>query len=791
MSTASTDPTLTFVSGTASSVKFRFVNPNPTMAKTFFLEYTTESGQNTSTRIPLVASDASGDILPITGLDSSKAYLFQLTQTGVDIAGVYQRFSDIYKYSPVGPPSAPKINVEYSRVTDGGCELNITPGATNGGKNIKYAFHSQNTSNVDVPPIKHWTLVDASSSGVITLANGNLYYPFTDLSNGNVYEFWVNAINDLGECSEDSNTMVVTPTNCPSYVVNLAATVGDASALIKWEPPVDISNAPYTRQTDVNAYTLVVNDNLTKQDISIRTFKIDASNAFPDLSLNTVGVVSTYSFKVTQLKNFQNYTVTVYASSKNGDGLQRNIQVLPYSSDLDINSTVKAYPGNQRIDVSWNTPLSSSFPINKYTADIYSATETITALGTKVTLTKVGSTQNITYDPSSNGATAGFSSLTNGTLYKIVVTVVLENPSDKSLVVCTVDEKTSGIFSKPFTTSGPVTSYAFNPYPSLAILDWNEPSNTGGYPIVRYDISYVDLSGIVQNFSTKDSTITITGLANGTNYGVNISPVTGPVLTYNNTNVVKSTFVSGTVKSDGSFNAVASFNNLVANTVNNLSYKYVDASNITLQWKRPTPLLSGDTVAGSTQSVVSYAIYATNEQGYYSGNAVATVYDLSDNKFDLSQNITVNVNSTGYYGVRMTVLYKYTAGTVQQQNIVSNIQYIPYSVGQAPSISSIDISNVIIPKSSNNPSQYTEGTVTINITNNNELPTGVICFAPDIKGDSINGATQTASSLATANAKIVATSLTTSQVVFVYKYAVAVTLVTASNKYGASYLTKP
>jgi hypothetical protein len=136
------------------------------------------------------------------------------------------------------------------------------------------------------------------------------------------------------------------------------------------------------------------------------------------------------------------------------------------------------------------------------------------------------------------------------------------------------------------------------------------------------------------------------------------------------------------------------------------------------------------------------------------------------------------------------VLYKYTGvGGDASFNITSNIQYIPYSTGSAPtfSLAASSIVNTLVPKSSTNPKAYTKGTVTINITNNNDIPSNVTCFAPDIDGSSLSGALQRADGSLTADSIIVTSADgLTSTVVFVYNYAISIILVHASNKYGST-----
>ena len=798
-------PTLTFVSGTETSANFRFVNNNASVSgvttKAFYLEYTHKSGLNVSSRIALSVSDSSGDII-VNSLDSSKTYLFELAQTGTESAGVYIKRSSVVTYAPAGAPGAPIIS-NLVRNTDGGCELFVTPAAANGGTNIKYAFHSQNTTSVDSPPIKHWSLVDPSGSNanVITLANGNLVFPFSDLSNGDVYEFWVNAINSIGECSPNSNTVVVSPTNCPAAVRDLAQTAGDASAIISWKKPLDETTAITTSATPIISYTLVVNNNATKLNVSTQTFVLDASGNYGDLSWNKTdasnALATVYEYKVAGLTNFTDYTITVFASSVNGAGLERSIQVLPFSKDLNVNSSLKAYPGNTLIDVSWNAPSASIFGVKHYVVDIYTVADVVTAKGVTKTLTAVaGQQKTVTYDMSSNGANNGyttrFTGLTNGQLYKIVVTVVLKNGTNE--IVCTVDKDLNGVFSIPFTSASAVTNYGYNPYSTLAILDWNDlsGSDTGGYPIVRYDVSYVDVSGVVQNLSTKDSTITITGLKNDISYGVYITPITGPVLTFNGTNVVKSTLITGAQNSSNSFRAVSSNSqNVVANTVNSLSYKNVDAANVRLIWKQPDPVTSGGAQTSSS-SVVQYNIYRTNSQGFIDFSGYSPIsYDASWNSLtDISSNVTVPARSSGYLGVITTVLYRYTSQAGDASfNITSNIQYIPYSTGSAPafSLAAGNIVNTNVPKSSTNPKAYTKGIVTINITNNNDIPSNVTCFAPDVDGSSLTGAIQRADGSPTADSIIVTSADgLTSTVVFVYNYAITILLVHASNKYGST-----
>lgn len=770
-----TKPTLSLLSGTASSAKLHFQNPNQSSAKSFFLEYTLTGVYSPAVRIELPVSDASGDV-EVDGLQVGKKYIFQLVQTGRDAGVVYQVYSDTVEYLARGAPGAPTINSDLTRVFDGACELNVTLGDSNGGSGIMLAFSSQNISRIEVPPIVHYALRDPS---------GNATFTFIGLINGDTYEFCVNAINGDGECSADSNTVQVIPTNCPTKVLNLDAAPADSSVKVSWKAPEDLGIT-----TPVIAYHVNVEGNGSSNTYN---FPIDASGiAFPDLSLNS-GV---YSYTVKNLVNYTNYKFTVFADSSNGEGLPNSINALPFSSSLDVNGSLKAYPSDKRIDVSWNEPEAiTGFPVKSYTVDLYQVSGVKDDVFTKIAVKTVND------DPSLNAYTTFFSggSITNGKLYKVAVTVTISNTtvSPAQNVVCTVDIKDSGVFSIPYTSANAVSNYGVNSYSSLVILDWNAPSVTGGYPVIRYDISYADPSGVVVNKTCKDSSITLTGLTNGIIYKVNITPVTGPVLTFNDTNVVPSQEVVGAVLANQNFSATANAPATVnANTVNNLSYENVANANnqITLHWKQPQTLVTG-AAEGSSSTVVDYKIYDTNEQGFKMNNYLYTVtVDPSWNSTtDISYSIPVAVNSTGYYGVTMTVAYKYIFGYAPHtlapiyvtQNITSNIQFIEYSTGSKPVISLIDISNVETAKTLTSPASVLS-TVTVNVLNYNSTLSSVVCFAPDLTGgNSLAAATKIAGI-----ADINTLNATTKQVKFTFNYKVDICLVVATNAVGSFALEK-
>ena len=764
-----TNPTLSLLSGTASSAKLHFQNPNQSSAKSFFLEYTLTGVYSPAVRIELPVSDASGDV-DVDGLLVGKTYIFQLIETGRDAGVVYQVYSNIVEYIARGAPGAPTINSDKTRVFDGACELNVTLGDSNGGSGIMLAFSSQNVSNLESPAVKHYQPLRDPS--------GNTTFTFIGLTNGDTYEFWVSAINGDGECSVDSNTVQVIPTNCPTKVLNLDATPADSSVKVSWRAPLDLGIA-----TPVITYHVIVEGNGSSNTFN---FPIDASGiAFPDLSLNS-GV---YSYTVKNLVNYTNYKFTVFADSSNGEGLPNSINALPFSSSLDVNGSLKAYPSNKRIDVSWNEPEAiSGFPVKLYTVDLYQVSGAKDDVFTKI------ASQTVNDDPSLNAYTASFSggSINNGNLYKVAVTVTISNTtvSPAQNVVCTVDIKDSGVFSIPYTSANAVSNYGVNSYSSLVILDWNAPVVTGGYPVIRYDISYVDLSGVVVNRTCKDSSITLTGLTNGTLYKVNITPVTGPVITFNDTNVVPSPEVVGAVLANQNFSATANAPATVtANTVNNLSYANVANVNtqIKLSWKQPQTLVSG-AAEGSESTIVNYKIYETNEQGFKMTNYwMPVAADPSWNSTtDISFSVPVAQNSTGYYGVTMTVAYKYITSysfgvpAYYTTYITSNMQFIEYSTGSKPVISLIDISNVETAKTLTSPASVLS-TVTVNVINNNSTLSSVVCFAPDLTGgNSLAAATKIAGI-----ADINTLNATTKQVKFTFNYKVDICLVVATNAVGS------
>ena len=188
----------------------------------------------------------------------------------------------------------------------------------------------------------------------------------------------------------------------------------------------------------------------------------------------------------------------ILGSSDNPVGAQRPSLEITFTSGPDAPVSLAGQRGDQKVDISWQTPMANGSPITGYEVVVLRATDNALAgsanVGPEATSTSI-------------------SGLTNGTSY--IARVVAVNALGRS----------SDAFSDPFTPAGP-------PGTPLGVgatrgdrsvtATWSAPSSDNGSPITGYLVIARRLSALTENplktvsVGAADRSAVVEGLPNGT-----------------------------------------------------------------------------------------------------------------------------------------------------------------------------------------------------------------------------------------------------------------------------------
>jgi hypothetical protein len=207
---------------------------------------------------------------------------------------------------------------------------------------------------------------------------------------------------------------------------------------------------------------------------------------------------------------WQNLSWTGFFLSLSGDSQYAAADIgyeILYQSRLGANrmSTPSATAGNTQVTLSWMAPTVNNSTISDY--EIQQSTDGGTTWSAGISHT------------ASTNTTRAVTSLTNGTSYQFRVAAITEwgkgRFSDPVTVV-------------PATTPGTPTSVTGVRGNQLVDLTWSAPASNGGHALIDYTIEYRAGAGSWLAFSHSASTstsISVTGLTNGTSYTFRVSAV--------------------------------------------------------------------------------------------------------------------------------------------------------------------------------------------------------------------------------------------------------------------------
>lgn len=323
-------------------------------------------------------------------------------------------------------------------------------------------------SNVaDATGYKLYKSTTSGSYGSDFLSVSNSVYDVKGLSNGTTYYFILKAVN--GGCeSVNSNEMSVTPqVDAPGAPALKSAFAGDGHVILVWDGVLG-SNG----------------------------YKVYSSTASGSYSSHVASVAeSVYNYDVTGLNNGTTYYFALKATNPGGTSPYSNeISAKPQVAKPIEPTGVSAASGNAKVSLKWNSVEGAT------SYKVYQTT-TSGSYGSEVSSVS-GSAYN--YD---------VTGLTNGTIYYFVVKATNSGgESPNSIEVSAVPKTVPGV---PVN----VTAEAGNGQATITFLS---PAQNGGSLITGYIVtSYPDNITATGN----GTTITVTGLKNGTTYTFKVRAV--------------------------------------------------------------------------------------------------------------------------------------------------------------------------------------------------------------------------------------------------------------------------
>jgi titin len=256
------------------------------------------------------------------------------------------------------------------------------------------------------------------------------------------------------------------PFTNPSVPTGVSIIPGNSEISLEWSAPDDDGGFPISHY--------------------IISYKVNGTSSYTDVNVGNVT-----SHTISALTNGVGYDILLYAvnsaistelSTNEGTQFSQN-DVKPYNTSSAV-QLLTVVPGNLQVSVSWVEPENTGgFPIDHY--KIYLNDSTV-------------------YESTVNN-TIILSSLTNGSAYTVKV-VPYTMPDYLNGEVLMGASATSGVYY-PYTSSGPISGLDATPSNEQIVLSWTAPSDTGGFSIDHYEISYI--GGLTISTSELSSTIAV------------------------------------------------------------------------------------------------------------------------------------------------------------------------------------------------------------------------------------------------------------------------------------------
>ena len=274
-------------------------------------------------------------------------------------------------------------------------------------------------------------------------------YPQTGRTNGTAYYYVVTAVNAGGESAESAEVNATPQVSAPGAPTNVAASPGDTQVTISWDP---VAGA--------DSYNLYWSN----------TSGVTAANG-----TQIAGATSPYPHS--SLTNDTAYYYVVTAVNAGGEGAESvEVSATPQVPAPGAPSNVAASPGDTQVTVSWD-PVTGADSYNLY----WSNTSGVTAAtGTQIT---------------SVTSPYPHPSLTNGTAYYYVVTVVIAGGESPESVEVNATPKVPA--------PGPPTNVAASPGDTQVTISWDPVTGADSY-----NLYWSNTTGVTKSTGTQITSVT-------------------------------------------------------------------------------------------------------------------------------------------------------------------------------------------------------------------------------------------------------------------------------------------
>ena len=392
------------------------------------------------------------------------------TANGVDFYG-RTGANTVTRVSTSSAPVAPSTPAAPTAVRGNGQATVSWTAPSNGGAPItSYALEYSSDSGTSWTS---WSTSIATTSATVT-----------GLPNGTAYTFRVSATNSAGTSAFSSASTAVTPATVPGAPTALTVIGGNAQVAASWTPPVSNGGSAIT-------------DYLVEY----------SSDAGTTWSTFTRAASTATSATITGLTNGNNYVVRVSAINATGTGAASATSASALAATIpNAPTAVTPTRGDTEVSLTWTAPANGGSAIMSYTVQHSSDSgSTWTTFSTA---------------PTTNAVTV--TGLTNGTSYvfKVLATNAIGSSAYSSV---------SSAVSPAALPSAP-TWASLTPGATQVSLSWNAPASAGGFAVTDYVIEYSSNAGSTwtsfAHTASAATSITVTGLTNGTSYVFRVKAVT-------------------------------------------------------------------------------------------------------------------------------------------------------------------------------------------------------------------------------------------------------------------------
>ena len=423
----------------------------------------------------------------ITGLTNGTAYDVQARATNAVGDGAW---SDTATGTPATTPSAPS-----APTLTAGASASMTAGwsapSSDGGSPVT-AYEVRYSSDSGA----NW------SSANVTVNFAARTATITGLAGGSSYVAQVRAVNARGNGAWSASSASLTLASTPNAPAAPTLTTGDRSLAVKWAAPTDGGSA------------------ITDYDVR---YKATTANTWSETPDNTPG--TTLSTTIGSLTNGTEYQVQVRAGNDQGDGAWSATSSLKAGLPAIVTG-LNLTPGSARITAQWTAPSGNGSALTGYDVQRCSTGCDTNANWTDVT-------------HSGTNATVTITNLDNNTSYRVRVRAENQHGEGEWAVSDPLNAGAPQQVSRPTVVSGN----------GSITVSWTAPADNGS-AISAYTVRYSSDNGATwttytgggsgsasgssgasissgANSASVATTITITGLQNGTTYLVQVQATNG------------------------------------------------------------------------------------------------------------------------------------------------------------------------------------------------------------------------------------------------------------------------